>query len=991
MVSTDRRAVKGGTRPGHADYSQSASCQDHLMPFLKWLLRRHSQLGGITEIRAIAEQPTKMIWSGYFDARHWRELVEQILPEPDGPRAKIPFGGTPLIGEANFYFTMQPVRRELLARSAYRLGRCQATSDADILGYTLFGADVDPIRPSGISSTQEEKYEARQVANAVSRWLRERGITCIPADSGNGYHLLVPTILYEDVAAASANARTLLHLLDAQFSNDRAKVDTTIYNPGRILKLYGTKSVKGSDLPERPHRFASVKLERISDDVDLFDILRKELDAYRKASEATKPAAPQKAARRTSSTTSPQAGWDAETSNQVMHAVLEKSGLPFRVKAKEDDTFYEFEDCPYHDDPDGQHYECCVIVRGDGSFAAKCMHDEKATWREHFKERIGWDEHVGTVLDELGIARRTAPYEATASGILHLKPSRDGITKVPLTNFTATLVSDTAEDDGAETRHVFEIEAQLRGRATRFRVTAPEFVAMNWPVEHLGAQAVVHAGQGTRDHARAAIQLLSGDVPTQTVYTHLGWRKHGDEWVYLHAGGALGKKGLVPGVQVHLCDPFTRFVLPDRSSRAELAKAVKASVKFLDLAPDAITMPLFAGIWRTAVGATDFSQFLAGPSGTFKTAVAALVQQFWGAGLDAAHLPAGWKSTANANEALAFLCKDAVLVVDDFAPTGSTYDIQKAHRDADQLLRGQGNRSGRGRMRADATLRPVKPPRGLVLSTGEDVPRGQSLRARIFVLEVSPGAVNPERLTRRQRDAAAGLYATALSGFVRWLAESYDWVRHELMPVFVPHFREKATTSDQHKRTPNMVAELYLGLDLFVDYAEKCGALTAAEGFELLMRGWTALGEAASAQTHLQHGSEPTRRFLDLLNAAVAAGKAHVAGSNGGFPRHSEAWGWRRQDGDWIPRGDRVGWVVGNDLYLEPEAAFAAVQSMAQAGGEPLTVSSRTLHRRLSEQNLLASVDTQRNRLVVRRTLEGRRREVLHLGAKAFSATEWDV
>ena len=50
------------------------------------------------------------------------------------------------------------------------------------------------------------------------------------------------------------------------------------------------------------------------------------------------------------------------------------------------------------------------------------------------------------------------------------------------------------------------------------------------------------------------------------------------------------------------------------------------------------------------------------------------------------------------------------------------------HREADRLVRAQGNRSGRQRMRQDSTLRPAKPPRGLLLSTGEDVPRGHSLR-----------------------------------------------------------------------------------------------------------------------------------------------------------------------------------------------------------------------------------------------------------------------
>src|SRR5262249_41928599 len=155
-------------------------------------------------------------------------------------------------------------------RSAYELGRCPGTSDADIVAYHLFAVDVDPVRPKGISATDEEKQEAKKVAYAVGRWLKDRGIDFIPADSGNGYHLLVPTVPYPDLARASADALALLQLLDKQFTTDKASVDTTIYNPGRILKLYGTLAVKGSNMPDRPHRFARVKLGHIPKDIDLF-------------------------------------------------------------------------------------------------------------------------------------------------------------------------------------------------------------------------------------------------------------------------------------------------------------------------------------------------------------------------------------------------------------------------------------------------------------------------------------------------------------------------------------------------------------------------------------------------------------------------------------------------------------------------------------------------------------------------------------------------
>jgi hypothetical protein len=161
---------------------------------------------------------------------------------------------------------------------------------------------------------------------------------------------------------------------------------------------------------------------------------------------------------------------------------------------------------------------------------------------------------------------------------------------------------------------------------------------------------------------------------------------------------------------------------------------------------------------------------LAGPTGAYKTEITALTQAHYGAAFNGRNLPGNWESTDNSLEKQAFLLKDAVLVVDDFAPTGTTGDVARMHQRADRLLRAQGNRSGRGRMWADGTLRPQYHPRGLVVSSGEDTPRGQSLRARVLISEISPGDVDLNVLTEMQRAAAEGLLASAMSGYVRYLA-----------------------------------------------------------------------------------------------------------------------------------------------------------------------------------------------------------------------------
>ena len=42
-----------------------------------------------------------------------------------------------------------------------------------------------------------------------------------------------------------------------------------------------------------------------------------------------------------------------------------------------------------------------------------------------------------------------------------------------------------------------------------------------------------------RDHARAAIQILSPERAGAGVFTHLGWREIEGAWHYLHAAGAI--------------------------------------------------------------------------------------------------------------------------------------------------------------------------------------------------------------------------------------------------------------------------------------------------------------------------------------------------------------------------------------------------------------------------------------------------------------------
>lgn len=611
---------------------------------------------------------------------------------------------------------------------------------------------------------------------------------------------------------------------------------------------------------------------------------------------------------------------------------------------------------------------------------------------------------VDAALGAVGRARRSdspvyqepgtvTPYAATEHGLVHWKPSPNGEVPVQLTNFTARIVGEVSRDDGVEIQRSFEIAAHHRGQEHRFEVTSREFSTMRWVTEQLGATAIVNAGRGTRDHARAAIQHLSDEVEVRRVYTHLGWRKIDAGWCYLHGGGAIGQVGQVSDIGIDLPPELARFTLPRPPEPDDLRRAVEASLRCLDLLADEVTFPLFGAVYRAPLGAADFSVHVSGETGAGKTELAALAEQHYGSGLDARHLPGSWSSTANALETLAFAAKDALLVVDDFAPEGSRFDIQRLHGEASRLLRAQGNQSGRGRLRPDGTLRPVKTPRGLILSTGEDIPRNHSIRARTWVLEVAKGAMDWELLTLCQKDAASGLYAQAMAGFLRWLAPRYDEIQRS-KPRRIAELRSQAVASSGHRRTPTIAAELAFALEQFIGFARESGVLSDEQADALWSRGWAALGQAATNQAGHLDAQDQVARFLDLLRSAISSGRAHVASADGNEPDSPEVWGWRERriggggqhGSEWQPQGEHVGWLRDDDLYLDPDSAYKAVEGMATLDG--LSITSRTLWKRMSERGLLATVDSGRETLRVRVTLEGARRAVLHLRSSTLLTQE---
>ena len=564
----------------------------------------------------------------------------------------------------------------------------------------------------------------------------------------------------------------------------------------------------------------------------------------------------------------------------------------------------------------------------------------------------------------------TGPYQIQSGVFCRLvKDDDDDYKLVPLTNFDARIVTEETHDNGRDKTLSFVIEGKLANgeKLNEVRIPAAEY-ASNWFIRLWGASAITTVGNLNTDHIRTAMQHFSTNRKKVTVYTHTGLREISGKLCFLHSGGAITADGMDDSITVDLGEigAGCNYYLPPPPTGDECIEAVRASLQILSLTDLQISLPLLLSAFcgpLSDILPVGFTIHLVGMTGTFKSELYGLVLSHFVDGACGRKLTGSWDATGNYLQKCAFMLKNVLFVVDDFCPKGSSGDVQRQHREADRFLRGQGNGLGRGRMSADGSLRPTFYSRAMVGSTGEDSPKGQSIRARLLILEISKGEVDSAKLTISQRNAQSGLHGKAMSRFIQWILANYELLQSKL-PARHKILREEVLDKKQHRRTPDIIAHLGLTWEVFLDFAVEVSAVTEEERKTLWESGWASLGAAAKLQSDFQEAEDPAVTFLELMRAGFIGGDHHLANFCGpnDAPKNAEDWGWRQggtepcKDGyktAYRANGSKIGWISDTEIYLDPAATFVSLKAIAAARGNDIGLTERTYWKRLREANVI--------------------------------------
>ncbi len=310
--------------------------------------------GKVFEVRVIGTASRKDIISGYF------QDADTLFQKFD----------TIDLRKRNVYITLGEVREECFSRSQcekFEKNPAVTTNDNDIVAYRWLFVDLDPVRPTGISSSDAQLKCAEELRNKVYEYLQGLGFPePIRAMSGNGYHLLYRIDIPNDEGGRTLVSKCLKNL-SSLFDNDEVKIDTTNSNPSRICKLHGTLAQKGTSTKARPHRMS--RLESVPEPLEVTP--RNVLQAL--ADELPDETEPVKIRRGFNST---------QKTDFDLLAFMREHGLSYSEDSNDRAKIYKLDHCPF--DPSHTNGDAKIFQYGDGAIAFKCHHNScrKYKWQD---------------------------------------------------------------------------------------------------------------------------------------------------------------------------------------------------------------------------------------------------------------------------------------------------------------------------------------------------------------------------------------------------------------------------------------------------------------------------------------------------------------------------------------------------------------------------------------------------------------------------------
>ncbi len=522
--------------------------------------------------------------------------------------------------------------------------------------------------------------------------------------------------------------------------------------------------------------------------------------------------------------------------------------------------------------------------------------------------------------------------------------------EVKLTAFIAEILIERERysASGKLTRsYVIKIYFENSDNTKIVEITANELEDKRWLGNYIGTRGKY---SGSYKVIRDAILELSpsDSITVEKVYERTGFTVIDGKECYLSSKGAFDYEGYITHVKTDLSGgPFNNCSNLYISSKTEISDGIDATLDILSLAPLDISIPILIAPFRgilAGLSRSSCSLYKHGKSGTGKSTSAGIILGFFQKVTNYYQPTASYTSSEPYLSKLVGNTHSVVTVVDDRVEKNG--NKKELNRKDEILFRTQANGQTKSTCLAQS-----QEPRGLIVATGEQPIVGESLAARVLILQFDKDTLDGTALNKCKQAAKDGSFVACGSGFIQWLISKGDAIVEKFESRQVELCDEFSFLSSLHHRVPGNIAEFMATFEFFLEYAFDYDVITEEEVAQLTAKAKDALIQLAKKQQkYLIDGD--AEQYIFALKQALASNKCHLVNLDGNTPVNPEKYGWVRTDdtnNQWQPQGEQVGFVEKQNMYLIPDKAYAVYQESMFSTFGGAALKKKKIHKELND------------------------------------------
>jgi DNA primase len=546
-------------------------------------------------------------------------------------------------------------------------------------------------------------------------------------------------------------------------------------------------------------------------------------------------------------------------------------------------------------------------------------------------------------------------YTVSNNCIIREIPTKNDVIYKNISSFTGSIDKEVIYDDGTASsgKRVYEGNFNTsNNKKFPFKINAEDFTStreFRKSVANIcGSEANILPGE--EPHVITAIQALSNSNPhkvEETVYQHTGWSRDKSIYYFPHMSVDKDMSDLTDIVRVDLA--YKSSIASTQFSRFKFKKASKEEVfttlnegiydGLLKLFSYDITLPCISTVFLPILlpfmnNSKKYMLWIHGTTGKGKTNLVTTLNSFYGDFYINQTPNLSWDSTAHSFENYGFYLKDALLSIDNFKLTHAPKGYHK-------IIHSYTDNTARTRLNSSAELKDSYPIRGVVISSGEDLPSGESSTlARLIPIEISGnGNYNKYKYTRKYVEG----FQCVTPYFINWLINNYDLSTLDLNSileskleyyidlisnVLLKHIDgEMIDPTSNIPRIATNIAINSIGLDFFLKFSEYMG-IPKEKISEVSLSYDRCMPDVISKYSSIVIEESPTTSAINILLELITSKKVFIDGLDSANIQ--------------VPGAINIGTVRGNYVYIKPTILMSELSKIT---GKTFNVSNNELFR----------------------------------------------